>query len=74
MKTIWIVDDDEEMIRAVQLMLKLLKYETRFFLGVRPAVKVLLEGKKPDLFMLDINMPEITGLDFLAAQNFGRRP
>ena len=29
MKTIWIVDDDEEMGRAVSLMLKLLECETR---------------------------------------------
>jgi CheY-like chemotaxis protein len=72
MKTIWIVDDDEEMIRAVQLMLRMLGYETRFFLGVRPAVKALLEGKKPDLFILDINMPEITGVDFL--EFLRRRP
>jgi CheY-like chemotaxis protein len=72
MKTIWIVDDDEEMIRAVQLMLRLLKFETRFFLGVRPAVKALLEGQKPDLFMLDVSMPEITGLDFL--EFLRRRP
>jgi CheY-like chemotaxis protein len=71
-KTIWIVDDDEEMIRAMQLMLKLLKFETRYFLGVRPAVKALTEGQKPDLFMLDINMPEITGLDFL--EFIRRRP
>jgi CheY-like chemotaxis protein len=72
MKTIWIVDDDEEMIRAVQLMLRLLKFETRFFLGVRPVVNALLEGQKPDLFMLDVSMPEITGLDFL--EFLRRRP
>jgi CheY-like chemotaxis protein len=72
MKTIWIVDDDEEMIRAVQLMLRLLKFETRTFLGVRLAVKALLEGQRPDLFILDINMPEITGVDFL--EFLRRRP
>ncbi len=72
MKTIWIVDDDEEMIRAVQLMLRLLDFETRFFLGVRPAVKALLEGKRPDLFMLDVSMPEVGGLDFL--EFLRRRP
>ena len=65
MKTIWIVDDDEEMIRAMQLMLRMLKYEMQSFLGVRPAVNALLEGRRPDLFMLDVSMPQITGLDFL---------
>lgn len=72
MKTIWIVDDDEEMCRAVQLMLRMLNFESQYFLGVRQAVKALMEGKIPDLFMLDIVMPEIGGLDFL--EFLRRRP
>ncbi|KAF0107050.1 MAG: response regulator receiver [Anaerolineaceae bacterium] len=65
MKTIWIVDDDEEMIRAVQLMLKLLGNDTFFFVGARPAAQALLAGQRPDLIILDINMPEVSGVDFL---------
>jgi len=65
MKEIWIIDDDEEMIRAVQLMLKLLDYQTRHFLGARPAAQALLAGDRPDLMLLDINMPEVSGLDLL---------
>jgi two-component system KDP operon response regulator KdpE len=65
MKKIWIVDDDEEMIRAVQLMLKLLQCETRSFLGARPAAQAILAGEVPDLLILDINMPEVSGLDML---------
>ena len=65
MANIWLVDDDEEMIRAVQLMLKLLGHESRFFLGARQAAKTLLTGECPDLLMLDINMPEVTGVDLL---------
>jgi two-component system alkaline phosphatase synthesis response regulator PhoP len=72
MKTIWIVDDDEEMDRALQLMLRMLDYESQSFLSVRLAVKALLEGKHPDLFLLDIIMPEISGLDFL--EFLRRRP
>jgi len=72
MKTIWIVDDDEEMTRALQLMLRMLKFESQYFLGVRPALKALMEGKSPDLFLLDIIMPEISGLDFL--EFLRRRP
>ena len=65
MKTIWIVDDDEEMIRAVQLMLKLLDCSAESFLNARSAAKALLAGKRPDLLLLDINMPEVSGLDLL---------
>lgn len=64
-KVIWLVDDDEDMLRAINLMLEMLGYETRFFMGARPAAKALLAGGKPDLLMLDINMPEVSGLDML---------
>jgi two-component system, chemotaxis family, chemotaxis protein CheY len=65
MKNIWIVDDDEEMSRAMQLMLKMLNCNTTAFLGARPAAQTLLSGKRPDLLILDINMPEVSGLDML---------
>jgi DNA-binding response OmpR family regulator len=65
MKTVWIVDDDEEMVGAVQLMLKLLKYESRYFLSVRPAAQAFLDGQRPDALILDINMPEVSGMDML---------
>ncbi len=65
MKQIWIVDDDEEMGRAISLMLKLLDCETRYFLNPRPAAQALLAGGRPDMIVLDINMPEVSGLDML---------
>lgn len=65
METIWYVDDDGEMIRAVKLLLQLLDYETRSFSDARVAAKALLAGEKPDLLMLDINMPGVTGIDLL---------
>ena len=65
MKKLWYVDDDSEMIQAVKLMLQLLGYETRSFIDARKAAKLLLAGEQPDVLLLDINMPEVTGLDML---------
>lgn len=65
MKLAWIVDDDQEMSTAMSMMLKLLNFETVSFLNARSAVQSLQDGKHPDIFVLDINMPEFSGLDLL---------
>lgn len=65
MKRIWVVDDDEEMLRAVKLMLAVLDCEAVTFFSARSVGKSLLDGERPDLMILDINMPEVTGLDLL---------
>ncbi|NWG33582.1 MAG: response regulator [Chloroflexi bacterium] len=72
MKTVWTVDDDEEMNRAIGLMLKLLDCEVMAFHTVRAAAQMIVSGRKPDLLILDINMPEVTGLDMV--EFLRRRP
>jgi DNA-binding response OmpR family regulator len=65
MASAWIVDDDDEMSHAVKLMLQLLEYRTEIFRDARSAARTLLAGKQPDVMILDINMPEVSGMDML---------
>ena len=65
MKTVWIVDDDEEMGSAVALMLKLLDCTSKHYMNARLGAQALMAGPLPDMMILDINMPEVTGLDLL---------
>lgn len=72
MKQVWIVDDDQEMTRAISMMLEMLGCQVTGFLSARNAAKTLLTGVRPDMLVVDINMPEVTGLDFL--EFLRRRP
>jgi DNA-binding response OmpR family regulator len=72
MRQVWIVDDDEEMNRAIELMLRMLDCEVRSFYNARSAAQTLLTGKTPQLLILDINLPEVSGLDLL--EFLRRRP
>jgi DNA-binding response OmpR family regulator len=65
MLVVWIVDDDDEMSHAVQLMLQLLDCSVKRYRDARSAAQELLAGKKPDAMILDINMPEVSGIDLL---------
>jgi CheY-like chemotaxis protein len=72
MRDVWVVDNNEEMSRAVGLMLELLDCKVTAYGSVRPAVQTLLAGNRPDLIVVDINMPEISGLDMV--EFLRRRP
>lgn len=61
----WIVDDDDEMIRAIRLMLQMLDYSVEAYRDARSAARRLLAGARPDVIVLDINMPEVSGIDML---------
>jgi FixJ family two-component response regulator len=65
MSQVWIVDDDDEMLHALQLMLELLEHEVRPFRDARSAAKELLGGERPGAMILDINMPQVSGIDLL---------
>lgn len=65
MTDVWIVDDDDEMRDAIRLMLKVLGVNATVYTDARAAAQALLAGKRPDVMILDINMPEVSGLDLL---------
>ena len=69
MRQAWIIDDDDEMSHAVRLMLELLDFQVQTYREARKAAQQLLGGQRPDLIVLDINMPEVTGMDFLEFVN-----
>lgn len=64
-RTAWIIDDDDEMRHAVRLMLQMLEFEVESFHEARSPAQLLLRGRRPSLVVLDINMPEVTGMDML---------
>jgi DNA-binding response OmpR family regulator len=65
MRQVWIVDDDEQMSQALALMLLTLDCEVIAFHNARSAVQTLLIGQRPEILLLDIQMPEVSGMDML---------
>jgi two-component system chemotaxis response regulator CheY len=46
-------------------MLEMLGFRIQAYRDARTAARYLLAGRKPDVLILDINMPEVTGIDML---------
>jgi CheY-like chemotaxis protein len=69
MKLAWIIDDDDEMLHAIGLMLQILQFKVESFREARNAVNQLQEGKRPDVIVLDVMMPEVSGIDMLEYLN-----
>ena len=65
MKTAWYVDDDKNRLQAMHLMLKLLEHEMRPFANAHNAAQALLAGEQPDIVILDVAMPEVSGIGLL---------
>lgn len=65
MNNVWHIDDDAEMSNAISLMMDLLGYKVTSFSDAPSAAEALQAGERPDLILLDINMPQISGIDML---------
>ncbi|SEG20716.1 MULTISPECIES: response regulator [Parabacteroides] len=62
-KSILLVDDKPEIAKIIMLYLSL--YEVKYVENPIKAIAWLKEGNIPDTIISDLNMPEMTGEDFL---------
>ncbi len=66
MKTAWMVDDDPDITQAMDRMMRLSGYELRAFPNAGAAGMAILRGEKPDIILIDVNMPEVSGMELLS--------
>lgn len=63
---ILVVDDEEQIRRFLQIVLRAAGYESFEAANGRAAIE-LCTGKKPDLILLDLGLPDISGHDVIRA-------
>jgi len=63
-KKIMVVDDEQDILELVKVILESQGFEVRAFINAKEALSELETGDCPDLLILDIRMPQISGYDF----------
>ena len=63
-KKIMVVDDEQDILELVKVILESQGVEVHAFINAKEALSELETGDSPDLLILDIRMPQISGYDF----------
>lgn len=67
-RRVMVVDDDPDLCAALAYRLEAEHNDVVCFRGGREALDALRSGLRPDLIVLDLNMPEMDGWEFRVAQ------
>lgn len=63
-QTVWIIDDEVELAETFSDILKS-TVKVQCFHSAKDVLNALSKGQKPDLFVSDINMPEMNGIELI---------
>ena len=62
---IYVIEDEESISKLIKLYLTKEGMEAKAFLNAEDALSDLKEGRKPNLIILDLNLPGMSGFEFL---------
>lgn len=62
---IYVIEDEESISKLIQLYLTKEKMVAKAFLNAEDALQDLKDGHKPNLIILDLNLPGMSGFEFL---------
>ncbi|HLF00521.1 MAG TPA: response regulator [Anaerolineales bacterium] len=63
---VYIVDDEEDMAKAIGLLFKILRYKSDLFANARDLARYMLASAAlPNLLLVDMVMPEVNGMDVI---------
>lgn len=64
-KRVLVVDDDPELVQLVRVLLSRINADAVTTDNARTAEALLRGGAEPDLIILDLMLPEVSGIEFL---------
>jgi CheY-like chemotaxis protein len=60
-----VIDDEPSIRKYLQTLLEVDGFDVETLASGREAIKQISDGKRPDLVILDVLMPELSGIDTL---------